>query len=394
MSTSTSRSKESLEKVPQRRYFQVRRQLDDAADAAQRRFDCQFVILDGLQSEEELQRLEANKINGYKSTEFPYNNQESSAKLDFTSNWQAIKAKVKLRKIIADLNINYVTAQQMNHHYSTKSISYLRKARIIVRNLPSNIKISQIKDHFSKFGAILEISIPNEGKSKGQFAFIQYTSKKESEIAVREMNLSEIYGRQIVVDIAVSKKDYDLHVQKMSKENSEDENDDNNQQSTIDNTQNIEHNNESKDIEVESADEESEDPEKKELNRPNDGAETPTLFVTKIAEHFDDSYLKTVFSEFGPVRYFNRMASRSTGQPTRRGFVQFVDSESLEKCLAEARSNKDTDDSNLPNIELKDGSRVNIFRAVSREKASELKQLNEFRQSKRNLNLATISSNY
>ncbi|XP_058841839.1 RNA-binding protein 28 isoform X2 [Acipenser ruthenus] len=81
-----------------------------------------------------------------------------------------------------------------------------RKARLIIRNLSFKCSEDDLKQEFSKYGAVLEVQIPlkEDGKMRG-FAFIQFKNVLEAGKALSAMNLKEIKGRQVAVDWAIPK---------------------------------------------------------------------------------------------------------------------------------------------------------------------------------------------
>ena len=60
------------------------------------------------------------------------------------------------------------------------------------------------------YGKVKEISIPSNPDKKGSkgFAFIEFTNLRECQKAIKELNGKLYKGRTIVVDMAVSKKNF------------------------------------------------------------------------------------------------------------------------------------------------------------------------------------------
>ncbi|XP_034032533.1 LOW QUALITY PROTEIN: RNA-binding protein 28 [Thalassophryne amazonica] len=84
------------------------------------------------------------------------------------------------------------------------------KAKLIIRNLSFKCSEDDLKQIFSKFGAVLEVKIPlkPDGKMRG-FAFVLFKSVSQAGKALNAMNLKEIKGRQVAIDWAVPKDKYE-----------------------------------------------------------------------------------------------------------------------------------------------------------------------------------------
>ncbi|MES1903819.1 MAG: hypothetical protein MHPSP_004021, partial [Paramarteilia canceri] len=61
----------------------------------------------------------------------------ASAKVFFERKWRAINAKFVIRERLAEENFNNVKVVQLNDHFTRKKPSFLKKSRVIVRNLPT-----------------------------------------------------------------------------------------------------------------------------------------------------------------------------------------------------------------------------------------------------------------
>ena len=81
--------------------------------------------------------------------------------------------------------------------------------RVIVRNLAFTATVEAIREALSAAGFVWDINMPTDfhNKPKG-FAFVTYTCKADADKAVSDCNGVSISGRQVAVDIALSKSKY------------------------------------------------------------------------------------------------------------------------------------------------------------------------------------------
>jgi len=76
--------------------------------------------------------------------------------------------------------------------------------KLFVGNLDWGLTEEELKEVFEKFGAVEEAAIIKDkfsGKSRG-FAFVTFTNDEEGEKAIKELNGTELKGRDMVVNEA------------------------------------------------------------------------------------------------------------------------------------------------------------------------------------------------
>jgi nucleolar protein 4 len=89
-----------------------------------------------------------------------------------------------------------------------------REGRIIIRNIPFDIKENHLKKEFLKFGQIANISVPlkNETNLNRGFAFIEFENKEDAEKAVKTLNGNKYKGRHVEVEFSLPKNKYETKI--------------------------------------------------------------------------------------------------------------------------------------------------------------------------------------
>ncbi|KAM9899016.1 hypothetical protein OXX69_009649 [Metschnikowia pulcherrima] len=239
-----------------------------------------------------------------------------------------------------------------------------RKARLIVRNLPWTCKdADKLKKVFSRYGAVHDAYIPTKknGLMKG-FAFIVMKKNHAAERAVKECVGLKIDGREVAVDLAVEKSEWEKAQESESKttareriaavapaekkeksENDDDsedlkedsKNDDSGSESEAEDEDFDKLNEINSDAEV-SEDEGEEEDEDAENREKQNKQEAFSVFVRNIPYDADSESLTEHFSQFGPVKYALPVIDRVTGLAKGSAFVAFKTAEAYELCLADA----------------------------------------------------------
>ncbi|CAL5229018.1 g12263 [Coccomyxa viridis] len=87
--------------------------------------------------------------------------------------------------------------------------AHLKKWRLILRNLPFNVKEDELRAVLSPAGFVWELTVPRtpDGKARG-FAFAGFMCRAHAEKAIKVANGQVVGGRTIAVDWAVSKAQF------------------------------------------------------------------------------------------------------------------------------------------------------------------------------------------
>lgn len=84
---------------------------------------------------------------------------------------------------------------------------------IYVGNLPYTITDADLRETFSRFGEVVQVSLISDrfsGESKG-FGFVEMANNSQADAAIRGLNGTDMKGRNITVNQAKPKADRPSH---------------------------------------------------------------------------------------------------------------------------------------------------------------------------------------
>lgn len=83
----------------------------------------------------------------------------------------------------------------------------IKAVSVFVKGFSSEVTEDNLKEEFSRFGTIVDTSIPRKrnGKPKG-YVFVEFANKDDAEHAVEEMNDTEWMGGKLTVQLSTGKK--------------------------------------------------------------------------------------------------------------------------------------------------------------------------------------------
>ena len=228
-------------------------------------------------------------------------------------------------------------------------------SRLIVRNLPFDMSMEDLRAVFLPYGALYNVSLPTDessGKGRG-FAFIWYVSKSDAAKAMEAINgvslrhgaaeqarlkkaqgkngreaakkaLAEVHktaqpARPVAVDWSLSQKDWMAQAEESDEQPSP-------KRKRMDLSDEEDGNEES----------ENDDTEAKErpmLAPPEAGT---TLFIRNLPYQATEQELKDLFRSFGPLRYARITMDPVTNRSRGTGFICFWKRESADALLRDA----------------------------------------------------------
>jgi len=261
--------------------------------------------------------------------------------------------------------------------WSSKTGALSRESRLIIRNLPFDMTVDDLRAVFLPYGALYDVSIPlQESKAEGDspkgrgFAFVWFVSKSDATKAMEAINgvplrhgaaeqsaLKKAKGkkgreaakealtkaqeyaqpaRPVAVDWSVSQKEWLAQEQDSGSDDEEREDEQDTEKTADDDTASTKRNDESEesDEEIIDGDNHSEGPtEPPKLAAPEAGT---TLFIRNLPYQATEAELKELFRSFGPLRYARITMDSSTNRSRGTGFVCFWNRDSADAVLREA----------------------------------------------------------
>ena len=229
-------------------------------------------------------------------------------------------------------------------------------SRLIVRNLPFDMSMEDLRAVFLPYGALYNVSLPTDessGKGRG-FAFIWYVSKSDAAKAMEAINgvslrhgaaeqarlkkaqgkngreaakkaLAEVHktaqpARPVAVDWSLSQKDWMAQAEEESDEETSPK------RKSMDMSDEEDGNEESEDDDTEAK-------ERPTLAPPEAGT---TLFIRNLPYQATEQELKDLFRSFGPLRYARITIDPVTNRSRGTGFICFWKRESADALLRDA----------------------------------------------------------
>lgn len=329
--------------------------------------------------------------------------------------------------------------------------------RLIIRNLSFQATDADLDKMFTKVGALSEakvVRLPLEdpdnapegalGKSRG-FGFVQFYDSEDAKRAIEQLNGTRLKGRDIVVDMAVTKNKY-LQMQNeaaeakpstedASGEDVEDENekeggdeDEDEDEEDEEDEENVdagsaemeedddaEADEDDSDVDMDDEDSEDEDEEEHERHITDDSEEqrARTVFLRNISFQTTEDSMKDFFRQFGKVDYARIVMDKETGLSKGVGFVRFHEQDAANVVLSRGQHGTLEQKNNNKKKEnafalsamadgdalMLDGRMLIVSQTVSKTDATQLAESNSSQRKqrdKRNMYLAyegTISVN-
>jgi len=252
-----------------------------------------------------------------------------------------------------------------------KSSKFLKRGRIFIRNLPFSVTEEKIRILFAKFGEIKELNLPYDNVKKmfRGFCFLQYETKKEALVAIKELNGKTMDRRKLDITIAQPKNEYS-GLPKIEKESV---NFNRNRNISKNDGNAAEDQSKSRNLSANSV--EAKTIEKHTRNAARSGNDpSRTLFIRNLGFNTTEDLLQNLFSKYGKLRYCLICRNKETNSSKGSGFVMFESAEDMDNVLRiyeKYESNKDY--SGLNPFEL-EGRNLKIFRSVSKDEAVKTKE--------------------
>ncbi|VIO93281.1 RNA-binding protein, putative [Brugia malayi] len=229
--------------------------------------------------------------------------------------------------------------------------SQYKSWRLIVRNLPFKTTQEDLQTVFGNFGPLSEIVLPKckdkrFPNSCAGFAFIQFRKRQNAMEAIEKLNMSEVLGRKIAVDYALSKDTYETVVHEEKQKNEEIKKEIKQEVESNDGSIIEKEGRDDSEIKEEVvseglSDEDSYKIEKKsekqaaqEFKEDKAVLEGRVVFIRNLSYETTDKELKEALSKFGNISLAVLCYYAGSEHPKGTAFVHFETADGAEKCLS------------------------------------------------------------
>ncbi|OMJ28792.1 putative RNA-binding protein [Smittium culicis] len=236
-----------------------------------------------------------------------------------------------------------ITAELLN-------IKLDKTSRLIIRNLPFKMRENDIVSLFSKYGLVVEVSLPRKftgGPLKG-FSFVQMLTSDQAENAIKSVNGTRLEDRTVAVDRAVQKDEYSKMISETTQDDNNSSSDsDSDADNNSDDDDNVSDNenesdstspktkkskNNSTDNSDDDADDSDDEKNKQSLNFQD---QENTLFVKNVPFETTEEELFDLFRHFGKVKYCRIVLDKKSLKSRGTAFVNFWENDDAKKCLSD-----------------------------------------------------------
>lgn len=92
----------------------------------------------------------------------------------------------------------------------TDSSSKMSATKLVIKNVPFEAKVKELRDLFATFGQVKSCRIPKKfGGGHRGFAFVEFTTKQEARTAFEALSSTHLYGRHLVLGWAQESESLD-----------------------------------------------------------------------------------------------------------------------------------------------------------------------------------------
>ncbi|VDM10833.1 unnamed protein product [Wuchereria bancrofti] len=226
--------------------------------------------------------------------------------------------------------------------------------RLIVRNLPFKTTQEDLQTVFGNFGPFTEIVLPKckdkrFPNSCAGFAFIQFRKRQDAVEAIEKLNMSQVLGRKIAVDYALSKDTYETAVheekqrnQEIKKEIKQEVESNDGSISSITEKEGRDDSEIKEEVMSEGLSDEgiykiekkSEKQAAQEFKEDKAVLEGRVVFIRNLSYETTDKELREALSKFGNISLAVLCYYAGSEHPKGTAFVHFESADGAEKCLS------------------------------------------------------------